>query len=121
MLEFDGTNANVLVVRQSETYGAVLEGKISARLNSRLLDRATEKADYIWPGLEVVLLPPEEVNGKLPQIQCMSLLENVSSTGARSRIVLIHYENILSDHFSVRTREILSTKRWPSGATSGSV
>lgn len=112
-LLFKRTEVHVLVIRQSETYGGVFEGSLSSRMNERVIQRAKEKADYLWPEIPVFCLEPESMDEEMPKVMCHSLLEYVSPDDEASRLILLHFEDDFRDHFSAKTRDRLGVKEWP--------
>ncbi len=125
-LKIGEANASVLVIRQSETYGAVLEGRMSAELNQRTITRALAKAEQLWPGLPAVILQPGTGESELlPRVECMSLLESdqpvANAGGDISRLVLIHFEDEITPHFSESTRRRIAEMDWSAHAKSGRI
>jgi hypothetical protein len=106
------------VVRQSETYGAFIEGRITAKMNERIVKRAVEKAGQLWPGIPVWQLCPIDCfdDSPFPRVQCFSLLYrdefNDDPERDPSSVVLVHYENEVCPHLSEPTMRRISEMQW---------
>ena len=111
-LKFADTIVDVLVIRQSETYGGVLEGKISSRRNERIIQNAKAKADYLWPSVPVFCIPPSEKDGRLPNVLCFALLEQNDVDSEPIRFSLLHFEDSYQDQFSASTRNRIGRYKW---------
>lgn len=95
-LSLSGSDAVVLEYLVVQTYGSLLEsGGRSLRLTSYILEKAGQRALWLWPDLPVGIADHERlsVSPSLPPVQVSMLLERtpVSHLEAASRMILIAY------------------------------